>query len=34
MEFPIYYYSNRGENMIKGTNCNELENLAVFYIFI
>jgi hypothetical protein len=29
-----YYYSNRVENMIKVTDCNELENLAEFYIFI
>jgi hypothetical protein len=29
-----YYYSNRVENMIKVTDCTELENLAEFYIFI
>jgi hypothetical protein len=29
-----YFYSNRVENMIKVTDCNELENLAEFYIFI
>jgi hypothetical protein len=29
-----YYYSNRVEKMIKVTDCNELENLAEFYIFI
>jgi hypothetical protein len=29
-----YYYSNRVENMIKVTDCNELENLDEFYIFI
>jgi hypothetical protein len=29
-----YYYSNLVENMIKVTDCNELENLAEFYIFI
>jgi hypothetical protein len=28
------YYSNRLENMIKVTDCNELKNLAEFYIFI
>jgi hypothetical protein len=28
------YYSNRVENMIKVTDCNELENLAELYIFI
>jgi hypothetical protein len=27
-----YYYSNRVENMIKVTDCNELENLAEFYV--
>jgi hypothetical protein len=29
-----YYYFNRLENMIKVTDCNELKNLAEFYIFI
>jgi hypothetical protein len=29
-----YSYSNRVEHMIKATDCNELENLAEFYIFI
>jgi hypothetical protein len=29
-----YYYSNRVENMIKVTDCNEFENLAEFFIFI
>jgi hypothetical protein len=29
-----YYYSNLVENIIKATDCNELENLAEFYIFI
>jgi hypothetical protein len=26
VEFPIYYYSNRVENMIEVTDCNELKN--------
>jgi hypothetical protein len=29
-----FYYSNRVENMIEVTGCNELENFAEFYIFI
>jgi hypothetical protein len=29
-----YFYSNCVEIMIKETDCNELENLAKFYIFI
>jgi hypothetical protein len=29
-----YYYSNRVENMIKVTFCNELKNLAELFIFI
>jgi hypothetical protein len=29
-----YYYSNHEENMVKVTDCNELENFAEFYVFI
>jgi hypothetical protein len=28
-----FYYSNRVDNIIKETDCNELENLSEFYIW-
>jgi hypothetical protein len=31
-QIVIFFISNRVENMIKVTDCNELKNLAEFYI--